>query len=147
MKKKARDRLPVREPGSFPSFLYKSLGDLEGDWGGASSDATSLIEEAHELHRKPLIILTDDELALALQQKIGLPWTLELAIVRLRQDPLRCGVFGFPGDVLRSALSVGGEHVEPRLSSSLKNIADAIVPTLDQQNPEWTRLIKAYRAF
>lgn len=51
------------------------------------------------LRRKPLEDLTHGEVRLAVGQKVGFPFVLELAIERLRADPLTEGDY-YPGDVL-----------------------------------------------
>ena len=64
--------------------------------------ATDLVERCHALRRKPLLILDDDQIALALRQRIGLTRVRDLVLIRLRQEPLRFG--SFPGDLLTAAL-------------------------------------------
>ncbi|CAN5410908.1 hypothetical protein BH09PSE4_BH09PSE4_05780 [soil metagenome] len=144
MKKRARDRLPKREAGSFPTFLYKSLDELEGAWG-KSDVSTALIERAHALHKKPLILLSDGELALALSQQIGIQWIRTLALQRLQQDPLKPDHFGDPGGLLRVALRTP-IPVWNDLLPEIEKIADGIVPTL-RDDPTHSWLIETYDAF
>jgi hypothetical protein len=83
--------------------LNKSLEQLEGEvWGEPDYDSY-VVTTVHALRKKPLLLLSDEELRLSLSQKVGAPWILELAVRRLEEDPLRSGDFN-PGDVLACAL-------------------------------------------
>ena len=128
--------------GEFPNYLHKSLDDLEGPWGEPTYD-THIVRSAHALHKKPLINLSDEELRLALSQKIGFPWVLSLTLVRLREDPLRSGMM-YEGDVLANALRIPKEVWGSQLSE-LRQIADTVVPTLD--GDEYDTLVGAYLEF
>ena len=128
MKRKVRERLPKRIAGTFPSFLYKTLDELEG--GGETDVGTARsVEDYREMRCKPLLILSDLELDEALLQQIGLPWIRVLALQRLRQEPLREGIVGLPGDLLRNALRLG-PAVWGDLASDLEAIAAPLLPTL-----------------
>ena len=145
MKQKARERLPKRAAGSFPSYLYKSLDELEGAWGHPGPDSTGLIGACHALRRKPLLLLTDEEIGLALRQRVGLPWMLTLTIQRLRQEPMRLGHVFPEGDLLRYALQLSpGEW--GALACELREIASTIIPTLPE-TPDHLPLVAEYRRF
>ena len=69
------------------------------DWGDPDPNDTDVVQRIHALRRKPLSDLSDEELRLALSQQVGTPHLLELALDRLRSDPLlECE--HYPGDLL-----------------------------------------------
>ena len=65
------------------------------------------------LRRKPLASLTNGEVRLAVGQKVGFPFTLELAIDRLRADPLVEGDY-YPGDLLTALVRLEETEWEGR---------------------------------
>jgi hypothetical protein len=78
----------------------KSLQELEGaDWGDPTTAETPIIGRVLALRRKPLEDLSNGEVRLAVDQKVGFPFILELAIERLEPNPLVEGDY-YPGDVL-----------------------------------------------
>ena len=127
MKKRARDRLPKRVAGSFPSFLYKSLDELEGV--AAQAEGAGQIVGTDQWRRKPLLILSDLELDEAVLMRIGLPWIRALTLQRLSQEPLREGIVGAPGDLLRNALKLG-RQAWAEYAAELEAIAAPLLPTL-----------------
>jgi hypothetical protein len=74
-------------------------------WGPVPSDATRLITRCHELRTKPLRDFTAEDLRIMIGQQVGLRPLVELALDRLRLDPLAEGDF-YPGDLLASVLRV-----------------------------------------
>jgi hypothetical protein len=87
----------------------KSLQELDGaDWGDPEAAETPMIERVLALRRKPLEDLSNGELRLAVGQKVGFPFVLELAIERLRADPLLEGDY-YPGDVLAGLVQLSEE--------------------------------------
>lgn len=145
MKRKARERLPKRAAGAFPSYLYKPLIDLEQGWNDPGPYETELIELCHSIARKPLLLLNDEELGLTLRQRIGLPWIRTLTIMRLRQDPMRHGDVNEEGGVLRHALDLRAENWG-EMAGELLAIADAIIPTLPE-TPDYLDLIRSRQRF
>lgn len=145
MKRKARERTPKRTAGSFPSYLYKSLDELEGAWGEPTCDS-SLVVRSHALRRKPLIILSDEELDLALGQQIGMPWLRMMVLIRLRENSMRTGDLWSRGDLLRTALRLP-KAAWGNLLADLEQIADTVVPTLDREDEAFDRVAQAYRSF
>jgi hypothetical protein len=84
----------------------KSLQELEGvDWGSATTAETPMIGQLLALRRKPLRDLSAAEVRLAVSQKVGFPYTLELALERLSSNPLVEGE-NYPGDILAALLRV-----------------------------------------
>lgn len=145
MKRRARERLPQRAAGAFPSYLYKSLDELEGVWPEPAADHTSLVALCTALHRKPLLLLADEEVGLALRQRIGLPWLGTLVILRLRQDPMRLAYAYDSGDMLRYALQLSRDDWGAQ-ASDIEEIADAIVPNLPE-TLDHLALFAEYRRF
>lgn len=110
-----------------PSYLMKTLEQLEGaDWGEPEY-ASYVVRTVHALRKKPLDALSDEELRLALSQCFGLPWIAELALLRLEEDPFRCGDF-HPGDVLASTLRLPMDFwdAQPDLHARLKALATMV---------------------
>lgn len=92
----------------------KSLEQLDSqDWGDPETAETLMIGRVLALRRKPLRELTDGELRLAVGQKVGFPIILELAIERLRSDPLIEGD-NYSGDLLAALVRLDEEDWEGR---------------------------------
>ena len=92
-----------------------------------------------------MLLLTDEEVGLALTQHIGLKWVRTLALIRLRQDPMRLGEIWDEGDLLRYALQLSQTEWGD-LAPDLLEIADAIVPNLPE-TPDYLALVGQYRRF
>jgi hypothetical protein len=104
----------------------KSLQELErADWGKVTTAETPMIGRVLALRRKPLRNLSDAEVRLAVSQKVGFPYTLELAINRLSSNPLVAGE-NYPGDILAALLRVeeaewvGRDALRARLTELFK---------------------------
>ena len=78
------------------------------DWGDPETAETPMIGRVLALRRKPLEDLTNEEVRLAVSQKVALPLVLELAIERLRADPLLEGDH-YPGDLLAALVRLDEE--------------------------------------
>ncbi|WP_409465535.1 contact-dependent growth inhibition system immunity protein [Amycolatopsis sp. GA6-003] len=92
----------------------QSLEQLENsDWGDPPADATRLIETVHRLRRKPLALLTVEDLRLLLGQQVGVPFLVPRALAMLEQDPLCEGDF-YPGDLLEATLRAPLSHWRAR---------------------------------
>lgn len=79
--------------------LSESLNSLEGEDWGDPDYGSYVVRTAHALRRKRLCDLTDEELRLALSQRIGIPYILDLAFFRLRLNPFIGGDF-YNGDII-----------------------------------------------
>lgn len=78
----------------------RSLQELDGaDWGDPETAATPIIGRVLALRRRPLEDLSNGEVRLAISQQVGFPLVLELAVERLRPNPLLEADF-YPGDIL-----------------------------------------------
>jgi hypothetical protein len=125
--------------GGAPSFLDKSLEALEGkDWGEPDY-GSYVVRTSYSLRKKPLASLTNEELRLALSQQLGLPWIMELALVRLRETLRISGDF-YPGDVLVNALKVDAAFWanQTSLRAEFQKLAAQALATLGQFD-EWDR--------
>jgi hypothetical protein len=92
----------------------KSLQEIDGeDWGDPETAETPMIGRVLGLRRKPLRELTHGEVRLAVGQKVGFPIVLEVAIRRLRADPLIEGDY-YPGDVLAALVRLDEDDWEGR---------------------------------
>lgn len=102
--------MPTAMSAAQPIEWSKSLQELDGvDWGDPESAETPMIGRVLALRRKPLADLTNGEVRLAVSQKVALPWVLELAIERLRTDPLLEGDY-YPGDLLSALVRLEEEE-------------------------------------
>ena len=97
-----------------PIDWSKSPQELDGaDWGDPEMAETPMIGRVLALRRKPLEDFTNGEVRLAVGQKVGFPFILELAIERLRAEPLIEGDY-YPGDVLAALVRLDEEDWEGR---------------------------------
>ncbi|MGW1073826.1 contact-dependent growth inhibition system immunity protein [Streptomyces sp. NPDC002537] len=102
----------------------RSLEQLEGDrWPDPPADAGRLVVTASALRRKPVGELTVEDLRLLIQQDIGLPHLLPLAVEVLHQDPLAEGDL-YEGDLLAAVVSRGPAvwRGAPELAGELRGI-------------------------
>jgi hypothetical protein len=119
--------------GAEPRFLHMTIEQLErSDWGEPSYDSY-VVRTVRSLRKKPLHSFSDEELRLALSQRVGLPWVAELAIQRLEEDPFRGGDFHH-GDVLEQMLRLPTQFAieQPSLSARLKALAVAVEAAMKQ---------------
>jgi hypothetical protein len=127
MKKKR----PANTTSASASWLRLSLTRLEGhDWGDPEYDSY-VVRTVHELRRKPIGELTDEELRLALRQQVGLKYLVPLALDRLNEDPFRSGDF-HEGDVLVALLGLPADFWVGRgvWREALRAVAAAAVNSL-----------------
>lgn len=104
-----------------PTDFARSIEELEGcDWGEPEADATEMVQRCYALRRKPLERLAPDELGLAVRQRIGIPYILDLAVAVVCDEPLLEGDF-YPGDVLSALLKLPDEdwRLRPELRQDL----------------------------
>jgi hypothetical protein len=73
--------------------------------------------------------LTDEELRLAVGQGIGLTWLVPLALVRLRNNPLRC-VQLYEGDLLAHVVRVPATYWTDHPDEKALLVRDIIPPVL-----------------
>jgi hypothetical protein len=102
--------MPTAMSAAQPIEWSRSLQELDGvDWGDSETAETPMVGRVLALRRKPLADLTNGEVRLAVSQKVALPWVLELAIERLRADPLLEGDY-YPGDLLSALVRLEDEE-------------------------------------
>lgn len=93
-----------------------------------------MIGKVLTLRRKPLADLTNGEVRLAVGQKVGFPYILELAMMRLRADPLIEGDF-YPGDVLAALVRLNEEDWEGR-NDLRAELAELFGQAMEQSNED-----------
>jgi|GEM_PF-1580529 len=143
-KKRSKIRL-----GTGPSYLTKTLEQLDGESWGEPGYGSYVVRTAHALRKKPLSALSDEELRLALSQRLGLPWIAELAMLRLEEDPFRAGDFHH-GDVLASALRLPADFWsrQPDLARRFRALVDAVdAVTTQLEHDEQSELRAALNAY
>ncbi len=94
------------------SIINKSLSELVGNgWKDKipTKDDSYVIRNCYELYNKPLNEFETEDFRFMIGQKIGLEYTVPLAIDILRNDILAEGDF-YEGDLLESVLRVGAEY-------------------------------------
>jgi hypothetical protein len=83
----------------------KTLEELDGcDWDEPTFPS-HIVTESHRIRKKPIADLTNEELRLAISQKMGLGYLLPLAIERLDANPMADGDY-YAGDLLAAVLTV-----------------------------------------
>jgi len=94
--------------------LSQSIEQLSGvDWGQPEASATLMIKRCFALVKKPLNRLGNDEIRLAVSQKIGDPFIIDLAMARLEADPL-LDAEHYPGDLLAALVRAGDDFWKER---------------------------------
>ncbi|WP_370938479.1 contact-dependent growth inhibition system immunity protein [Amycolatopsis sp. cg13] len=111
----------------------RSLEQIENsDWGDPPADATRLIETVHRLRRKPIGLLTAEDLRLLLGQNVGAPIFVPRALAMLEEDPLREGDL-YPGDLLAATMRIPSTHwhARPDHLERLKRVIAAVDTTAE----------------
>lgn len=111
-----------------PDQSALSLEQIEQDaWGDAPADASRLVRTAHELRRKPVALLTPEDLRLLISQKIGIDVLVPRALETLADDPLVEGDF-YPGDLLVAVLKLPPTywHDHGDQAATLQKIAGSV---------------------
>jgi len=85
------------------------LEQLEGViWDEPDQEDTLMVQRIHAIRKKPIGSLTDDELRLAVSQRVGIPFILDVAFQRLSDDPL-LDADCYPGDFLSALIRAKDE--------------------------------------
>ncbi|MGN2638681.1 contact-dependent growth inhibition system immunity protein [Nocardia takedensis] len=82
----------------------RSLEQIEGTvWPDPAQDSTYLVRTVHQLRRKPIGVMTAEDLRILLGQREGVGILLPRALTIIEQDPLAQGDF-YPGDLLSAVV-------------------------------------------
>ncbi|MEP4077926.1 contact-dependent growth inhibition system immunity protein [Haloferula sp.] len=86
--------------------LAKNLEQLEGvNWGEPDRETdTNLVIKCHDLRRRPIEAMTDEDLRVLIGQSIGLDYLIPVALRRLEADPFSSGDL-YPGALLVAVLA------------------------------------------
>lgn len=125
----------------------QSLQQIEdSDWGDPPADATRLISTVHRLRRKPIGLLTAEDVRLLLGQHVGVPFLVPRALAMLEEDPL-CEGDLFPGDLLVSTLHVplAHWHTHPDRLDRLERVLASIDPAAEDVDDLLRSRIAAFR--
>ena len=96
------------------THLARSLEELEGSsWGEPDETDTIMVKRVYALRKKPLGTLSDDEVRLAVSQRVGFPFIVDLAFQRLEQDPM-LEAENYPGDLLAALIRTKDDFSEER---------------------------------
>ena len=112
----------------------RTLEELERDIWPDPAFASATVRRCHEVRRKPLALLTVEDLRLMIGQGIGLRWLLPRALGRLDENPLAEGDF-FPGDLLVAVLravtaaGAGDRATQARLGAICRDALARAEPT------------------
>ncbi|WP_413409528.1 contact-dependent growth inhibition system immunity protein [Paenibacillus amylolyticus] len=117
--------------------LTKTLEELENDYWDEPNFASSLVIQVHQLRKKPLCELNNEELRLLIGQQMNLDFLLRIALEKLIQNPFGSGDL-YIGDLFCSVLKVEKEYWNEH--QELKNelnevirIYEEVRRTLDEQ--------------
>lgn len=120
-----------------------SLEQLEGTaWGPPPAGATALVATVHELRRKPVRVLSAEDLRVLIAQRVGLEVLIPRALDRLEHEPLLEGDY-YPGDVLVAVLGVPSEYWSdhrPQLDR-----VDSIIATIEDPGADLARDIDSFQ--
>lgn len=89
--------------------LTKTLEELENDYWDEPNFAFSLVIQVHQLRKKPLCELNNEELRLLIGQQMNLDFLLRIALEKLIQNPFGSGDL-YIGDLFCSVLKVEKEY-------------------------------------
>lgn len=122
-----------------------SLEQIEQDaWGDAPADASRLVRTAHELRRKPMALLTPEDLRLLIGQKVGIDVLVPRALAILADDPLVEGDF-YPGDLLVAVMKLPMTYWQNHgdQAATLRKIADSVEDPDDELQDDIERFRSA----
>lgn len=123
--------------------LTKTLEELEDEYWDEPNFASSLVIQAHQLRKKPLCELNNEDLRLLIGQQINLNLILPLAIEKLIQNPLGSGDL-YIGDLFCSVLKVEKEYWNEH--KELKNELDEVIRTYEEAKNIVEEQISKYRS-
>lgn len=83
--------------------LNRSIEELENDFWGEPEFGSYVVRTCHQARKKPIRLLSAEEIRCLTGQKIGLRYLLPVAVDLLQHDPLM-DVTYFEGDLLLTLL-------------------------------------------
>lgn len=114
-----------------------TLEDLDGERWGAPTFPSHLVTECHRLRKVPLREFTVENLRIMIEQGLGLPYLLPLALEKLEENPFVQGDF-FPGDLLLAVLRVKSEfwQAHSELFDQLSDVMSGVQKRVEFVNKE-----------
>ena len=122
----------------------KSLAELSGvDWGPPPAGASILVQERHEIRRRPLVRLTQAELIRFLDMNFesDSEILIPLAIKRLRDNPIADGGAG-EGELLCTVLRHRGFpwRASPEFVQAVRHLKDSALNLIGQTTDDYERV-------
>ncbi|MDH2434610.1 contact-dependent growth inhibition system immunity protein [Pokkaliibacter sp. MBI-7] len=109
--------------GNTVMDLTKSIEELEGEFWPPPKLESHVAVESHRLRKVPLVNLTVEDLRLLVGQRVGLEYTVPLAMDRLEENPLAAGAM-YRGDLLTNVLKLPESfwQLHPELNNRLVEV-------------------------
>ncbi|WP_098743532.1 contact-dependent growth inhibition system immunity protein [Paenibacillus sp. EZ-K15] len=123
--------------------ITTTLEELEEEKWSEPNFASRLVLQGHELRKKPLCELNNEDLRLLIGQQMSLDLLLPLALEKLMENPLRSGDL-YIGDLFCSVLKIGQEYWEEH--RELKNELDEVIRTYEEERETLEDHINQYRS-
>jgi len=123
--------------------LTKTLEELENDYWDEPNFASSLVIQVHQLRKKPLCELNNEELRLLIGQQMNLDFLLRIAFEKLIQNPFGSGDL-YIGDLFCSVLKVEKEYWNEH--QELKNELNEVIRTYEDVRKTLDEQINKYRS-
>lgn len=123
--------------------LTKTLEELENDYWDEPNFASSLVIQVHQLRKKPLCELNNEELRLLIGQQMNLDFLLRIALEKLIQNPFGSGDL-YIGDLFCSVLKVEKEYWNEH--QELKNELNEVIRIYEEVRRTLDEQINKYRS-
>ncbi|WFA87637.1 contact-dependent growth inhibition system immunity protein [Paenibacillus amylolyticus] len=123
--------------------LTKTLEELENDYWDEPNFASSLVIQVHQLRKKPLCELNNEDLRLLIGQQMNLDYLLRIALEKLIQNPFGSGDL-YIGDLFCSVLKVEKEYWNEH--QELKNELNEVIRTYEEVRRTLDEQINKYRS-
>lgn len=123
--------------------LTKTLEELENDYWDEPNFASSLVIQVHQLRKKPLCELNNEDLRLLIGQQMNLDYLLRIALEKLIQNPFGSGDL-YIGDLFCSVLKVEKEYWNEH--QELKNELNEVIRTYEEVRKTLDEQINKYRS-
>ncbi|WP_405159077.1 contact-dependent growth inhibition system immunity protein [Paenibacillus sp. FSL H8-0283] len=123
--------------------LTKTLEELENDYWDEPNFASSLVIQVHQLRKKPLCELNNEDLRLLIGQQMNLDYLLRIALEKLIQNPFGSGDL-YIGDLFCSVLKVEKEYWNEH--QELKNELNEVIRIYEEVRRTLDEQINKYRS-